>query len=69
VRIDASFSSNADHVVLAAIPAHEAVAIEPQTHAVDGHFRAETGRPGGIATLAPGGTLSVRYRWTIRPPG
>lgn len=61
LALDYRFSETADHVVLAAISELDAIAIEPQTHAVDGHARAERGEPGGIAVLAPGERLAVRY--------
>ena len=62
--LDYGYSASADHVVLAAIEPLGAIAIEPQTHGVDGHARAERGAPGGIATLSPGDALAVRYALT-----
>lgn len=67
LALDYRFGATADHVVLAAIPDLDAVAIEPQTHAVDGHARAERGESGGVAVLAPGERLAVRYE-IVRSP-
>ena len=52
-------SAAADHGTVAAFEDMDAVAVEPQTHATDGHRRLRDGEPGGIAVLAPGGELEV----------
>ena len=65
--LDYGYTAAATHVVLAAIEPLGAIAIEPQTHGVDGHARAERGAEGGIATLSPGATLAVTY--TVRRAG
>ena len=57
-----TYSDEVDHVVLAAVPTLGGVAIEPQTHAVDGHGRRERGEEGGISILEPGEVLTVEYR-------
>lgn len=62
ISIRLGFSSNIDFVVLASIPSLEAIAIEPQTHAVDGHARRERGEPGGIEILEPGEQMTVSYQ-------
>lgn len=61
LRFEFSFSPTADHVLLAAITPLDAVALEPQTHGVDGHARRERGEPGAIGVLEPGEVLTVSY--------
>lgn len=65
IQVTFSFTATADHVVLAAIGDLGGVAIEPQTHAVDGHGRRERSEPGGIAVLEPGDSLGVTYRIAV----
>lgn len=60
------FDAACDHVVLAAIEQFGAVAIEPQTHATDGHRRREWGEPGAIAALEPGHHLTISYTIQVR---
>lgn len=50
LRVDYTFSTDATHVVLAALPAYSAIAVEPQTHAV-----------ASLGVLEPGRTMSVSY--------
>lgn len=64
-----AFSGPADHVHVAAFEHAGAVAVEPVTHAGDGHRRLEDGEPGAIDVLLPGATLSVEYRLTVRTAG
>jgi aldose 1-epimerase len=61
IRARFSFSSNADHVVLAAVGDLAAVAIEPQTHVTDGHRRRQDGERGGIGRLGPSETMGIEY--------
>jgi aldose 1-epimerase len=61
-----SFSDTAKHVHLAAFEKAGAVAVEPVTHAGDGHRRLAEGEPGAIDVLAPGETLAVEYRLEVR---
>lgn len=65
IRMSFSFTASADHVVLAAVDGLGAVAIEPQTHGVDGHLHRERGDAGAIDVLAPGQILSVTYGLTL----
>jgi len=60
------FTPNCDHVVLATIKELDAVAVEPQTHATDGHRRREAGERGGIGMLEPGERLQVEYHLEVR---
>jgi aldose 1-epimerase len=48
-----SFSGTGDHVVVAAPPELDAIAVELQTHAPDGLRRLEEGLPGAMRLLAP----------------
>jgi aldose 1-epimerase len=52
-------SAAADHGTVAAFEEMDAVAVEPQTHATDGHRRRRDGEVGGIAVLPPGAELEV----------
>jgi aldose 1-epimerase len=52
-------SPTASHVTVAAFPDMQAVAVEPQTHATDGHRRRRDGERGGIAILGAGDELEV----------
>jgi aldose 1-epimerase len=61
VRAELSFAAAADHLLVFALEPADAIAIEPQTHAPDGHRRTLAGEPGGIATLAPSERLCVAY--------
>ena len=61
-----AFSATADHVHLAAFEHAGAVAVEPVTHAGDGHRRLADGEPGAIDVLEPGRSLSVEYRLAVR---
>lgn len=60
-----SFSADADHLIMYAHEPADAVAVEPQTHAIDGHRRAVLGLSGGVRLLGPGEALSVRYRLSV----
>lgn len=66
VVAELSFDAQADHVVVYASRPHDAVAVEPQTHAPDGHRRAAAGEAGGLCVLRPAGRLQVRYRLSVR---
>lgn len=61
-----AFSSSADHVQVAADEDVDAVAVEPVTHAGDGHRRLEEGDSGAIDVLAPGASLAVEHRLSVR---
>lgn len=70
VRVFYDFTPNCDHVVLATIRDIEntdvnAYAIEPQTHATDGHRRREHGERGGIGVLEPGERMQVEYTFRV----
>jgi aldose 1-epimerase len=52
-------SPTASHVTVAAFPDMHAVAVEPQTHATDGHRRRRDGERGGVAILGAGDELEV----------
>ena len=52
-------SATASHVTVAAFPDVQAVAVEPQTHATDGHRRRRDGERGGVAILGAGDELEV----------
>jgi aldose 1-epimerase len=64
VQATLAFSTTARHVHLAAFEHADAVAVEPVTHAGDGHRRLDAGEPGAIDVLAPGDTLAVDYALT-----
>jgi aldose 1-epimerase len=59
VRCLVEGSASADHVTVAAFPDMAAVAVEPQSHATDGHRRLRDGESGGVAVLAAGDELEV----------
>lgn len=65
IRVSWTFPPAADHVVLASFGDFRAVAVEPVTHANDGHARLEAGLAGGVDVLGPGETLAVRHRLEI----
>jgi aldose 1-epimerase len=70
IRAWYEFTPNCDHVVLATIKDIEnvdvnAYAIEPQTHASDGHRRREAGERGGIDILEAGEKLEVTYTFRV----
>lgn len=65
IQATLAFSPTADHLHVAAFERAGAVAVEPVTHAGDGHRRLRDGEPGAIDVIAPGETLSVTYRLTV----
>lgn len=66
VEAELTFGAAADHLLVFALESADAIAIEPQTHAPDGHRRALAGESGGVATLAPGEQLSVAYALRVQ---
>jgi aldose 1-epimerase len=64
-----AFSPTADHIQIAAFEDAGAVAVEPVTHAGDGHRRLEAGEPGAIDVLDPGATLTVEYHLSVSEEG
>lgn len=59
LRAVLSVSAAVTHVTVAAFEDMQAVAVEPQTHATDGHRRLRDSEPGAIGLLAPGKELLV----------
>lgn len=58
-------SASADHVQVAAFEELDAVAVEPVTHAGDGHRRLAEGRSGAIGVLPSGHSMSLHTELTI----
>jgi aldose 1-epimerase len=59
VRCVVEAAAAASHVTVAAFPDMQSVAVEPQSHATDGHRRRRDGEPGGVAVLGAGEELEL----------
>lgn len=59
LRAELEVGGAVTHITVAAFPAMGAVAVEPQSHATDGHRRLRDGEPGAVDVVAPGEELRV----------
>jgi galactose mutarotase-like enzyme len=62
-----SFSASAPYVVAASPSDKEAVAVEPQTHALPPLRRVQRDEPGAPTLLEPGQVLTLDYELRARP--
>lgn len=60
LKASVSFGGDYSHLVIFAHRAFDSIAVEPQTHAIDGHRRAAEGRIGGIQLLEPKRCITIR---------
>lgn len=65
ITADLAFSEGANHLMIYADEDLDAIAIEPQSHAPDGHRRASRALTGGIDALAPGAELRIDFSLTV----